>query len=214
MGIAIADSVYKGNEVHLILFSHGGDSNSRDRINGVGFCKWHNKYHIPSEEGYKRLTIKKLGRFRVKEFIFAALDLGVQIKNIDICDFYEDKFKETDIKKIVLKYVKMYPNARNNTTSYLDDHKTHKKIGNTLYGLYKSGKIKQVRFFISPSKWENVKGTAISNPKVMKRVVKSISDYSTWKPKESLYAIGYHSAGYLFDVVRKKAVSLYHGPNQ
>jgi LmbE family N-acetylglucosaminyl deacetylase len=214
MGVAIADSVYNGNEVHLILLSNGKDSNTRDQINGVKFCRLHNKYHVPSIEGYKPLTMKMFGRLRVKEFINAAIALGVQKKNIDICNFNDSKFKEEDISRIALKYAKSYPNSRCNTTSYYDNHRSHKKIAITLYGLYKQDKIKVVRFFISPSKWGDIKGIVISNPKLKDIIIKSISNYSIWNPQESLYAIGYHSVGYLFEMVKKQLVSKYHSPSK
>jgi LmbE family N-acetylglucosaminyl deacetylase len=212
MGVAIANSIYKGNEVHLILLSQGFDSDTINIINGKEFCKWHKKRHNPVKEGYNLLSYYEFGMSRQKEFLNASMDLGVSKKNIHICNFYKGNFSDMDVKKIVLKYEKMYPNALHNTTSFYDYNKTHKKIAEILCKLYKYNKIKYVKFYISPNKWRKLKGIVVLNPNINSRVRKSISDYSTWEPKKSSYAIGYHSVGNQFKIVQKKLISMYVTP--
>ena len=213
MGVAIANSVYEGNEVHLILFSKGSDSSARNIINGKELCNWHKKYHRHNQKKYKTLTCSKFGNLRLKEFVNASMDLGVPKRNIHICNFHNEKFNEIDIREVILKYQKKYPNARNNTTSFYDDHKTHKMIAKTVYRLYREDKIKDVKFYISPYKWKKTKGIVKSNFHINSRIIKSISDYSTWNPRKSCYAIGYHSVGTLFKLLREKLISKYYIPN-
>jgi LmbE family N-acetylglucosaminyl deacetylase len=214
MGIAIADSVYKGHEVYLILLSQGFDSNVRNIINGKEFCKWHKKYHSPKKEGYKQLSYYEFGMLRQKEFLNAALDLGVSQKKIRICNFLNGKFNELDIEKIVLEYEKKYPNAFHNTTSFYDYNKTHKKLAKTLLRLYKLSKIKHVKFYLSPDKWSKTKGILQSNSHINRRVVKGISAYCTWNPTKLSYALGYHSVEVLFRLVRIQLVSKYNTYNK
>jgi LmbE family N-acetylglucosaminyl deacetylase len=210
MGVAIASSVYRGHEVHLILMSQGFDSDVRNIINGKQICKWHKKRHCPKKEGYNLLSYNKFGMLRQKEFLNASLALGVSKKNIFICNFVKGKFKADDIKKIVLEYEKKYPNAFHNTTSIYDYNNTHKKLASTLLRLYKEAKVKHVKFYLSPTKWEKVKGVIESNYHINGLVKKSISAYSTWNPQKLNYAIGYHSVGAEFRKLRIKLISKYY----
>jgi LmbE family N-acetylglucosaminyl deacetylase len=210
MGVAIADSVYKGHEVHLILLSQGFDSEARGIINGKDFCKWHKRYHYPKREGYNPLPYYKFGRLRRQEFMNASVDLGVVKKNIEICNFQNGNFNESDMKNIVLKYEEIYPYSYHNTTSIYDYNNTHKTTAKVLLELYRSAKIKHVKFYISPDKYRAVKGSVVSNSHINNLFRKSISDYSTWNPTQSSYAIGYHSVGILFRIARKKMISKYY----
>jgi LmbE family N-acetylglucosaminyl deacetylase len=214
MGVAIANSVYNGNEVHLILLSDGNDSKARATINRDLLCRLHKKHLNSVKSGYATLSCEKFGKSRLKEFINASIDLGVKKKNINICNFPNEEFTGMDIANIILEYNKMYPGANHNTTSFYDDHKTHKKMGATLLRLYNNGEISHVRLFISPNKWSKVKGTVEKNPKINNRVIKSMQDYCIWNPQKSNYAIGYHSVRILFKIVREKLISKYNKPEK
>jgi hypothetical protein len=127
MGVAIADSVKRGKEVHLVLYTHGYESNALKIINGENYCKWHKKVHNPKLEGYRKLTEKDFGKYRVNEFISSAVCLGVKENNIHILNFYEDSVTPYEVKLVMLGFEKQFPEAFHNAVSYQDEHPFQKK---------------------------------------------------------------------------------------
>lgn len=214
MGMAIADSVEKGNDVHVVLMTHGYDSNAINVINGKDYCPWHKRFHNPSKEGYKEITKQEMGNDRVREFTRSCLNLGVPKENIHICNFDDDSVTPYDMKLVMLGFEKQYPDAVHCTTSYHDFHPFHKNLGEALLELYNDKFIKNAIFYISPVQWKTTKGAYISNEALKTKVIESLNEYKKWDPLNGEFGVGYHSYPSPFNVDENSIDSKYHYPNE
>lgn len=210
MGMAIAECVKRGDEVHLVLMTHGYDSNAINVLNGDVYCNWHHRKHNPEKEGYKKLTKQDMGNLRVKEFIKSSMDLGVDKNNILICNYDEDSVSAYEMKLVMLGFEKQYPGAYHQTTSYHDAHPFHKKLGEALLELVNSKQVKNAEFYISPVQWGQVQGNMITDPRLSSIVLKSLNDYKLWDPAHNEFGIGYHSYPQPFEANRKLLSSKVH----
>jgi LmbE family N-acetylglucosaminyl deacetylase len=210
MGMAIAESIKNGDEVQVVLLTHGYDTNAINILNGEEYCKWHHKKHDPTKEGYKKFTKQDIGNARVKEFITSVEDLGVEKSNIHICNFDEDSVTAYEIKLVMLGFENQYPGAYHNTTSYYDAHPFHKKLGETLLSLYENRQVKNAEFYISPVQWSSVQGSLLTDSSLKNKVLKSLDDYKVWDPQKDDFGVGYHSYPEPFNSNLKQLSSKYH----
>lgn len=210
MGMAIAECVKKGDEVHVVLLTHGYDSNAINILNGDVYCKWDHRKHNPAKEGYKKFTKQEMGNLRVKEFINSVIDLGVNKDNIHICNYDEDSVSSYEMKLLMLGFEKQYPGAYHQTTSYHDAHPFHRKLGETLLSLYNSKQIENAEFYISPVQWRQVNGTMESFGDVKDKVLKSLNDYKKWDPSRNEFGIGYHSYPEPFNINENQLSCKFH----
>jgi LmbE family N-acetylglucosaminyl deacetylase len=214
MGMGIANQVWQGYNVYVIMLSHGEAVGVLEDINGDVFCRWHNMYHSPQKSGYPRLTTKDLADARVREYQYAVACLGVKPENTLIYDLPDGKMNKEDIKEIMRYQLKEHPGAAVRSTSYLDGHLDHRANGNALLDLYNSGEVKDARFYLSPALWNGKFGTIEANAQLTDMHKASLAVYKRWNPSSQIYGIGYHSIISLFDTVSSKLTSTYHGPNE
>lgn len=204
MGVAVVNHIESGNDVHLVLLTDGSASSALSTVN-----------QKLKRDGYKTITRQQFSDVRDQEFKNSAIALGVQPSNIHYENLKDGNTHVKDIKNIIMKYEKKYPNARHKTMTYIDDHRDHRNAGQALLQLYNEGKVKDARFYIQDlhrvkgkKHWkENYKSSYYT------KIKNAATSYMTYNPEKNQYAIGYTSVRGHFDNLLKNPVSYYHLPN-
>lgn len=233
MGMAIAEHVAAGFDVHVVLMSYGENTTAVDIINGDQWCGIHQKTHNPSSEGFSRFgkNSRTLGQARAQEFTNACRALGVPAKNIHTEDAVwitsgqeHPLYSQTAVQNVMLKYERLYPGAAHKTTSYYDGYidKTgrecptpeHQLCGRALQYLAQHKMISDTdpRFYLTPLLWKyhDQLGYDDYNSKYVGTVQTALRQYGTWDPSRGSYAIGFHSVVDDFNIVFNHTASRYH----
>lgn len=209
MGVAIKNHVEAGYEVHVVLLTDGSASNVLSTVN-----------NRLTKEHYPTLTRSQFVEARNQEFTRSNIALGVNRGDIHFENLKDGQTTVEQMENVILKYEKMYPEAKHKTMSYIDDHNDHANVGKALLSLFNKGKVKDARFYIQDDEFIN------KNPKLKNYIaedfktnyypsIKSAANYyMTWKPRAGYYSIGYTSVKASFDRLLNKPVSYYHKPNQ
>lgn len=158
---------------------------------------------------FKGMTLKGKAEFRNREFLASCKSLGIPRKNIFFLYKERDDWK-TDFKlerDFALKMEKKYKSVTHITHSYkYDDHFMHRANGETLYKLWQSGKIQDLRFYIKPFLLEYV-NASLNNLNVYSVYTKEDYDrvrdacraYKYINPSQYRAGIGYKTDYMSFD---------------
>ena len=188
-GSAIVDAIQAigAENVYVVLISDGDES-------GVFLDK-----------RYKHLTLKEKTGLRNNEFIAATKQLGVLEKNLIFLNQPEKNIDENLIKNTILNFENNYNNVTHVTHSYkYDSHYQHLNTGNIVYDLYKSGLIKDCRFFgrkeLIPTNNEKLLIENISDNSIERdKIVNACFEYRLDNKDMIREGIGYKSVQSLFD---------------
>ncbi|MFG6495395.1 cell wall-binding repeat-containing protein [Fictibacillus sp. UD] len=234
--IDIRNQISKGRKVYLVLLSKGEDSGAREILNGVydgesssnllsghkAYCSIHKTYHDPITEQYLHgyLTEELFGEAREQDFLHAAKAIGVPDNQVfsDIVPLNE--FTEENIKPVVNKYIKMFPNAEFRTMSIYDVHKPHAEIGKTLKSFEKDAVVSPFKtlYFVSVytdrfarinipfQKYTSVVEKEFDKPFILN----AMESYEEYHPEQGRYAIGYHSVASQFNSLEKSMYTKFH----
>lgn len=213
MGMGIANHIWYGNEVYLMLLCRGNGSDAIDVINGKIYCGWHNRYHSPTSEGYSPLDIDQFSNARLQEFRYSAACLGVKPENLIIYKYSDGEIKRDIVKERIKEFLSSHPYAAVKTPSVHDIHPDHAECGYALLDMYNSGDIKDARFYISPAQWSDIPGNYEYNQNCRIFHQASLGVYKRWNPAYGIFGIGYHSVSSLFDNVSATLRSKYQTPD-
>lgn len=216
MGIAIAEHVAYGREVHVVLVTQGRQTGAINHLNGEGYNSWWKGTHQPSAEGYSSLSVQDISIARIQEFRSACGCLQVPQANIHIedTDNPSSDGKEAvtyeEAKQVIQKYIDRYPDADFFSMSWHDQHPDHIAIGQALRDLKKCGAIQgATRFYISRLYWDEFSkiggwevpsnmtnpetGVTTTAEEIKERVLRACRAYSVWNPIVGSYGVGRHS---------------------
>jgi N-acetylmuramoyl-L-alanine amidase len=224
-GVDIRNMIASGRKVYLVLLSKGEDSGARDVQNGVYdvesktpklagkpiFCWWHGVYHNPIEEKYfhGHISQAEFAQERVDDFFRASLALGVPKSSIIDESFYLMDYNPVTAKRVMEKYIAIYPNADFLTMSDHDEHDQHAFLGEVLKQLEAENKVAkhQTKYFVSIFT-ERFSGINLNERKHIVGLTKPIDSffiknaieaYKYFEPEKGIYANGYHSVKNQFD---------------
>ncbi|WP_226536068.1 cell wall-binding repeat-containing protein [Fictibacillus halophilus] len=235
-GVDIRNMIASGRKVYLVLLSKGEDSGARDIQNGVYdvesktpklagkpiFCWWHGVYHNPIEEKYLHghISQAEFAQARVEDFFRASLALGVPKSSIIDESFYLMDYNSVTAKKVMEKYISLYPNADFRTMSEYDQHDQHAFLGKVLEQLEAENKVAkyQTKYFVSIYTGRfsgvslNEKKYAVTLTKASDSsfVKNAIESYKYFYPEQGIYANGYHSVAIQFNSLEEDMRSVFH----
>jgi LmbE family N-acetylglucosaminyl deacetylase len=216
MGNSIIEHA-KISDTHVILCSDGSKSSVRKVLKEDGTCSFHLGFH-----GYY-LTEKEFSSYRDTEFKESCEALGVKKENIhaDNDRAVDGSLTKEKARKMILSYLEKYPNAKVKTVSPFGDMMTqndHRALGEAALELYEEGKIKDLRFYIEPYKYEQFEQDKpyVNSWKVLnhdeEKLYKAIKAYKKWDPTSRRFAIGYHSVKQYFDSLENDKIQYIHAP--
>lgn len=217
MGSAIIEHVEK-SDTHVILCTDGSKSIIRRVLDDGGSCS----YHIKDVHKYS-LSESEFSKDRDEEFKDSCEAMGVEESNIHIEDnrAHDGELNKEKARKIILKYLKEYPDAKVKTVTPFKAsgiHEDHRALGEAALELYKEGKIKDLRFYVEPYDYNDFKKV---NPNVEvwevlpsqeEKLLSAMNAYKKWNPESGHYAIGYHSVKSHFDELSTNKIQYIHAP--
>jgi N-acetylmuramoyl-L-alanine amidase len=235
-GVDIRNMMASGRKVYLVLLSKGEDSGARDIQNGVYdlesktpelaekpiFCWWHGLYHNPMEENYLHghISQAEFAQARVDDFFRASLALGVPKASIIDESFYLMDYNSVTAKRVMEKYISLYPNADFRTMSEYDEHDQHAFLGEVLEQLEAENKVAkyQTKYFVSIYTGR-FSGVSLNEKKYALTLTKAsdssfvknaIESYKYFYPEQGIYANGYHSVAIQFNSLEMDMKSVFH----
>jgi N-acetylmuramoyl-L-alanine amidase len=236
-GVDIRNMIASGRKVYLVLLSKGEDSGARDIQNGVYdlesktpefaekpiFCWWHGLYHNPLEENYLHghISQAEFAQARVDDFFRATIALGVPKSSIIDESLFLMDYNSVTAKRVMEKYISLYPNADFRTMSEYDEHDQHAFLGEVLEQLEAENKVAkyQTKYFVSiytgrfsgVSLNERKYAVTLTKPSDSTFVKNAIEAYKYFYPEHGIYANGYHSVAIQFNSLEEnmKSVFLY-----
>ncbi|PFG04415.1 PIG-L family deacetylase [Bacillus sp. es.034] len=201
LGPSILRQIDKGNEVAVVLLSHGEASQSIKKVN-----------EKLKDKDLPAISKEEFGNSRVKEFKKSVEELGVNSENVYIYDLPDGDIEKEDVMKIMKEMNKRYPDARHHALSYNDAHRDHAASGAALKELADDGTISSALFYLPVQEFENMEyDDAYPVPDSLKdNYKKSLAAYRIWKPEEGLYSIGYTSVKPYFVEAGRYGESRWH----
>ncbi|MCT2277985.1 PIG-L family deacetylase [Micromonospora chalcea] len=221
-GVAIAEHVAAGRDVHVLLMTRGTSSGALDKVNGAVWSPWWGAPHSPAVEGYQPLTAAEMGAARLREFRAALGCLGVSADRLHFAwDLLGVEPLDTQVTvaqaraAIVALHGKVMADnpASGNCGLWapshtVDDNPDHRAIGQASWDLYKDDPVTWAdrRYWVLPPYWSDdrlaqVPGRMWDTPtdaQIGNRVKNACRAYAAWAPAEGLFAFGYHSVSAMF----------------
>ncbi|MDB1948008.1 cell wall-binding repeat-containing protein [Clostridium tertium] len=197
-GSAIVDAIQAvgAENVYVVLISDGDES-------GV--------FNNPR---YSNLSLEKKTALRNNEFRAATAQLGILEKNLVFLNQSEKNLDENLVKNTVLDFESKFSNVTHVTHSYKYDlHEQHLKTGNIIYDLYKSGQIKDCKFFgrkeLIPTNNNRLLIESISDNETEKnKILKACFEYKLDNRDMIREGIGYKSVSSLFDALTSDPLNI------
>lgn len=201
LGPSILRQIYKGNEVAVVLLSHGEASKSIKKIN-----------ENLREKNLPPISKEEFGDSRVKEFRKSVEELGVKPENVYIYDLSDGDIKEDEVMTIMKEMNERYPEARHHALSYHDPHADHATSGSALKKLVEDGTIQSALYYLPVQEFENLDydDTYPVPDDLSEEYRKSLDAYRIWEPVDGFYRIGYTSVESYFVEAGKFGESRWH----
>lgn len=209
MGVAIAEHVAAGQDVHVLWLTAGTASGVRATLNGSGTSAWWGVQHDPAAEGYQPLSPATLGAARIEEgtaavrCLAAGLPGTVTTHEAGLPDGAVTQAYAAGAILSVADAIAPGQPIRIKTHSHVvDDHPDHRAAGLAARALRTSdpGRFGDLRHYILPPYWSDSRLSQVSkawdNPTdagITARVRNAIRAYGAWSPALGSYAIGWHS---------------------
>lgn len=197
-GSAIIDAIKAvgAENVYVVLISDGDESG------------------VFNDPRYNNLSLEKKTALRNNEFRAATSQLGILEKNLIFLNQSEKNLDENLIKNTILNIESKFTNVTHVTHSYKYDlHEQHLKTGNIIYDLYKSGQIKDCKFFgrkeLIPTNNRKLLIESVSdNEKEKNKILKACFEYKLDNRDMIREGIGYKSVSSLFDALTSDPLNI------
>lgn len=218
-GVAIAEHIAAGRDVHILLMTRGTNSGVIRQLNGTNTGSWWGVTHDPVAEGYQPLGVDEFGAARYRELVAAMGCLGVTADRIHeasdlIGEPVLDSYVTVDqAKRAIAALADTFDPAAGNvglwTPSWLvDDNPDHRAIGDASRQLGTEDPVRWAdrRFYVLPAYWTDPRLSQIAgefwdlptDSTIQVKARNATRAYRSWAPVQGLYAIGYHSTAGMF----------------
>lgn len=209
MGVAIAEHVAAGQEVHVLILTDGEGSGAIDTINGTALSNWWGVLHNPAAEGYAPLTPATMAAARVQEARTALACLAAGLPGT--LTFHQAHLPDGGVTQaaaqaaILVVADEIAPGApvRIKThTHIVDNHPDHLAAGLASRALKAAdpARFSDLRHYIEPPYWSDSRLSQVAeipdtpaDAGITSRVFNASRAYGAWAPASGAYAIGYHS---------------------
>lgn len=200
----------RGERNIVVLYTQGAASDVRMVLNGVFFCRLHQRYHDPIAEGYEPLDVEAFKRARVAETLAALAHLGVAEEDVIVLDFPDGELEVDDALQVMIDLDRRFPGARHRTTSVFDWHRDHKNLARALHRLkalkqtegvdLDVGFFRVYHYLRGQSPADRAESGAVRSVWIddLERKRQALAEFGRWAPDEGRFAIGIHSVAPLF----------------
>lgn len=226
MGVAIAEHVAAGQDVHVLWITPGESSGVRSKINGAGIAAWWGIQHTLANESYVSLSPAEFGEARLREGHTAIACLATGLSGtitthtaVHLVDGSVTVTGAAEAIQIVADQIAPSAPVRIKTHSHIvDDHSDHVAIANAARQLAAANPTRfgDLRHYILPSYWSDVRLSQVvesidnpTNATITSRVQNACRAYGAWHPPHS-YAIGYHSVSSMFNTLVANPHCVFH----
>lgn len=227
MGVAIAEHVAAGQDVHLLWLTRGEASGVLAEINGVGVLPWWGIQHQPAAEGYAPLDPAGLGAARIAEALVATRCLSAGLPGTltpHEAGLPDGAVTVPDAQAAILDLADAIApggpvRLKGHThVSELEPHPDHRAAGEALRALAQAdpSRFGDVRHYLLPNHWSDPDLTLVAestdqpaNAGIAARAVNACRAFAAWAPPHS-FAIGMHSVSSLFNTLMATPKCVYH----
>lgn len=206
MGVAIAEHVAAGHDVHVLILSRSPGSVVLPQLNGTGVSPWWGLVHDPAAEGYTPLDATTFGQARYDEMRRAldCLQTGLGTITLHEAGLSGGSTSAQVQAAIVTAADLINPGGAvwlKGHSPIVDDHPDHVVCGQAIAALAAStpARFATPRFYILPRYWADPRLSAVTehwdhptDAGIAARAVNACRAYGAWAPPAS-YAIGWHS---------------------
>ncbi|MBO4210481.1 PIG-L deacetylase family protein [Micromonospora echinofusca] len=217
-GVSIAEHVFAGRDVHLLLMTRGAGSGAIRKLNGEDWSPWWGVDHDPATEGYQPFTPETMGDARHGELIAAVGCLGVTQDRIHeatelIGEPVTDGTLTSDqARRAILALVARFdPTAGNpglwGPSWLVDNNPDHIAVGQAIKALGAADPVRFAdrRYWVLPPYWQDARLGQIAGEFwdlptdvfIERRVRNACRAYAAWAPPHA-FAFGYHSVSDMF----------------
>jgi LmbE family N-acetylglucosaminyl deacetylase len=223
MGVAIAEHVAAGRDVHVLWMTGGGQTGARKLVNGTGTSPWWGTQHDPAAEGYPALTFEECAAARLREARNAVRCLAspgtVTVHEAGYASESVQTFdQEQAVTAIEAVVDQIGPAHIKGHTWLVDNHADHLAVGGAIKALAQADPSRYLlpRYYVQATYWSDPRLAQVAdswdnptNAGITARVRNAIRAYGSWSPPYT-YAIGRHSVPGLFDTIDAAPKCLYH----
>ncbi|MER7894554.1 PIG-L family deacetylase [Micromonospora sp. NPDC094482] len=226
IGVALAEHLALGQDVHVLWLSRGTRSNARALINGATTSPWWGVPHVPTAEGYTALSVDEFGAARIAEGMVAVNSLAAGTSGtltLHEARLEDGAINQADVQRALLSVAdRIAPGrpVRIKTHSHvIDDHPDHIASALAARALAASypARFSDLRHYILPAYWSDPRldqvaetWDAAANAEITQRVRNAIRAYGAWSPARGSFAIGWHSVPTYFAALEANPRSLMH----
>jgi LmbE family N-acetylglucosaminyl deacetylase len=209
MGVAIAQHLDAGRQVHVLALTRGTGTRVRGELNGATVSPWWRLRHNPAAEGYLPLTAADIGAARMREWHAALDQLGVPQANRHEAGLADGAVTVDQAEGAIRAVADSLPNTGLWTTSYVADrHPDHLAAGQAVrrLGQLNPARWWDRRYTVLPTYWADpirypAPGRAWLTPAdttQRQKAVNACRCYGAWQPRSGAFAVGMHSVDVLF----------------
>ncbi|MEU7650782.1 PIG-L family deacetylase [Micromonospora taraxaci] len=226
MGVALAEHLAAGQDVHLLWLSRGTASGARDQLNGTAVSAWWGVAHDPATEGYQPLGADEFGAARIAEGTAAVRCLAAGTAGtltLHEAGLQDGAITQADVEAAIVAVAdRIAPGSpvRIKTHSHIvDNHSDHVAAGRAARALHDGNPTRfgDLRQYILPPYWSDPRLSQVSeawdaptDAGITQRVRNAIRAYGAWSPGLGSFAIGWHSVPSFFSILEANPRCLVH----
>lgn len=224
MGVALAEHVAFGRDVHVLWLTDGGTTSARDALNGSSTSSWWGMLHHPAAEGYATLSEQDVADARIRESDNAVRLLATPGSvTVHRAHLPDGVYSQSDAQAAIVAVADLIaPGAAVHikTHSHLvDNHPDHLAAGNAAKALNAADPTRYpaVRYYVLSTYWADARLSQVADSYdlptdagITQRVRNACRAYGAWAPQQGLFAVGMHSVSGLFAALDANPRSLVH----
>lgn len=226
MGVAVAEHVAYGRDVHVLWLTDGGTTSARHAINGTSVSTWWGVPHDPDAEGYAPLTVEDVAAARIREATNSVRLLAsgypgtLTLHRAQLQDGALTQLAaEVAILDVCNAIAAGSPVHLKTHTWVVDNHPHHVTAGMAVKALAAAdpSRFAGPRYYVLSQYWSDPRLTTVAdtfdNPTdagITQRVCNAALAYSAWAPQQGLFAVGHHSVSGLFNTLVAQPRCLVH----
>jgi LmbE family N-acetylglucosaminyl deacetylase len=224
-GVAVAEHLAFGRDVHVLWLTDGGTTGARNALNGGAPAPWWGVVHQPAAEGYAPLSVADCAAARIREATNAVRLLGtgypgpLTLHRAQLQDgAYTQVEAEGAIAAVADHIAAGAPVHVKVHTWLVDDHPDHIAAGRAAKALNAADPVRYpaVRYYVLPPYWSDARLSQVAetfdNPTdagIAQRVRTACRAYGAWSPPHT-YAVGYHSVPTYFAAIDTNPKCMVH----
>ncbi len=228
MGVAVAEHVAAGRDVHVLWLTDGGNTSARTAINGGATSAWWGVPHLPEAEGYTPLDLAGVAAARVRESGNAVRCLAspgtlTTHRAGYVSESMTQTFTQAEAQAAIVAVCDVIaPGGAvqlKGHTWLVDNHPDHLAVGGAIKALAAAdpARFANPRFYVLSTYFADPRLSQVADQfdlptdaGITARVRNACRAYGAWAPAQGLYAVGYHSVAGLFDTLVTTPRSLVH----